>query len=167
MSRAFVKEDDGPQAAPPLLGAGLPPGAPNVVTPWSAKALADRLAAAKATREALRDATDGRSVERRSRADGEIRALEPYVLTLRVAVPPDPPERVGFGVQVTLEGDTGQRVVAIVGVDEADPARGTISFVSPLATALQGASIGDVVTVTTPRGPEEWEVIALRTLRAP
>lgn len=167
MSRAFVKEDDGPQAAPPLLGAGLPEGAPNLVTPWSHKALADRLAAAKATRESLRDATDGRSVERRSRADAEVRALEPYVLTLRVVAPPDPPERAGFGVRVSLEGEAGERVVAIVGVDEADPARGSISFVSPLATALRGASIGDVVTVNTPRGPEDWEVVALRTLRAP
>lgn len=167
MSRAFVKEDDGPSALPPLLGAALPEGTPNLATPWSARALHERLAAERAVRESLRDASDGVSVERRSRADAAIRALEPYVATLRVVDPPEPPVRAAFAVEVEIEGDPGRRVVAIVGVDEADPARGRVSFVSPLARALMGAVVGDVVTVATPRGAEEWEVTALRALRGP
>jgi hypothetical protein len=43
---------------------------------------------------------------------------------------PPPPERVGFGTRVTLEGDAGTRVVAIAGADEADPAEGRISSFS-------------------------------------
>lgn len=167
MSRAFVKEDDGPRDIGPVFGAALPEGTPNLATPWSARALAERLAAARATRESLRDASDGRSIERRARADAEIRALEPYLGSLRVVEPPDPPVRAGFAVEIDLDGDAGPRTVAIVGIDEADPARGAISFVSPMARALVGASVGDVVTVNTPRGAEEIEVVALRTLRPP
>jgi len=165
MSRAFVKENDGPSAPPPLLGAGLPEGTPNLATPWSARALQERLAAERLVRESLRDASDGVSVDRRARADAAIRALEPYVGTLRVVEPPQAPERVGFGVEVEIEGDAGRRVVSIVGVDEADPARGRVSFVSPLARALHGALPGDVVTVRLPRGAEDWEVVALRPAR--
>ena len=42
------------------------------------------------------------------------------------------------------------------------PARGRVSWISPIATALLKASVGDVVTVRTPRGPEELEVLAIR-----
>ena len=52
--------------------------------------------------------------------------------------------------------------MSIVGVDELDPARGRVSWVSPVATALLKASVGDVVTLRTPRGTEELEVVAIR-----
>jgi transcription elongation factor GreB len=49
-----------------------------------------------------------------------------------------------------------------VGVDEADPGRGDVSFRSPIAAALLGARAGDVVVSRSPRGDEELEVIAIR-----
>lgn len=158
MSRAFVKEGDGPEAVAPVFGAALPPGTPNLATPWSAAALRRRLAEARAEREALADAQDGLALGRRAEVDALIRALEPYVATLQVTPPPATPTRVGFGVEVSL--DDG-RVFAIVGVDEPDPARGRVSFLSPLARALHGASVGDTVAVRTPRGEEQLEVVAL------
>ena len=45
----------------------------------------------------------------------------------------------------------------IVGEDEADPTRGTLSYVSPLAQAIMGQTIGDAVTV----GPTEAEIVAI------
>ena len=51
--------------------------------------------------------------------------------------------------------------VSIVGV-ELDPARGGVSWISPIATALLKAQVGDVVTMRTPRGTEELEIIAIR-----
>jgi transcription elongation factor GreB len=48
--------------------------------------------------------------------------------------------------------------VSIVGVDELDPARGGVSWISPIATA----QVGDVVTMRTLRGTEELEIIAIR-----
>ena len=54
------------------------------------------------------------------------------------------------------------RTYSIVGVDEADAGRGLISWVSPLARALFKASAGDVVTLRTPGGAEEIEVVEVR-----
>ena len=51
-----------------------------------------------------------------------------------------------FGSTVTIEREDGRRqTFRIVGEDEADPAKGTISYVSPLARALTGKSVGDIV----------------------
>ena len=72
-------------------------------------------------------------------------------------------ERVYFGATVTVADESGvERIVSIVGVDELDPARGRVSWISPIATALLKASVGDVVTMRTPRGAEELEILAIR-----
>jgi transcription elongation factor GreB len=72
-------------------------------------------------------------------------------------------DRVYFGATVTVADESGgERTVSIVGVDELDPGRGRVSWISPIATALLKAQVGDVVTMRTPRGPEELEIIAIR-----
>ena len=72
-------------------------------------------------------------------------------------------DRVYFGATVTVADESGaERTVSIVGVDELDPARGRVSWISPIATALLKASVGDVVTLRTPRGNEELEILAIR-----
>ena len=60
--------------------------------------------------------------------------------------PPADCDSVRFGCQVTIERDDGRRqTFRIVGEDEADPAEGTLSYVAPLARALIGKEVGDVV----------------------
>jgi transcription elongation GreA/GreB family factor len=60
---------------------------------------------------------------------------------------------------VEIERDDGRRqTFRIVGEDEADPARGSISYVSPLARALLGKTVGDTVVVNG----AEVEVAAVR-----
>jgi transcription elongation factor GreB len=72
-------------------------------------------------------------------------------------------ERVFFGATVKYADPGGnERTVSIVGTDEVDPARGRVSWVSPIAKALLKAREGDVVTVRTPSGPEALEVIEIR-----
>jgi transcription elongation factor GreB len=72
-------------------------------------------------------------------------------------------DRVYFGATVTVADESGaERTISIVGVDELDPARGRVSWISPIATALLKASVGDAVTMRTPRGREELEVLAIR-----
>ena len=72
-------------------------------------------------------------------------------------------ERVYFGATVTYVDESGERhTVSIVGVDEIDPARGRVSWISPIGTALLKASLGDVVTLRTPRGAEEIEIVEVR-----
>jgi transcription elongation GreA/GreB family factor len=49
-----------------------------------------------------------------------------------------------------------------VGEDEADAAAGKISWVSPLARTLMGASVGDTVTWKRPAGDLELEIVSIR-----
>lgn len=70
--------------------------------------------------------------------------------------------RVFFGATVTVADiDNIERVITLVGDDEADAGAGRIGWSSPLARALRGAVIGDLRTVTLPNGPKEWEVMAI------
>ena len=50
----------------------------------------------------------------------------------------------------------------IVGEDEADPTKGSVSHVSPLARALIGKDVGDSVEVATPGGQRSYEILAIR-----
>ena len=72
-------------------------------------------------------------------------------------------DQIFFGATVTVQArTTGRRTVTIVGIDEVDPARGRISWISPVAKALLKAREGDVVTLRSPAGVEELEVLAVR-----
>jgi transcription elongation factor GreB len=71
--------------------------------------------------------------------------------------------QVFFGATVTIGNAQGEaRTVAIVGVDEIDTARGYISWVSPMARALLKTREGDTVTLRTPGGVEEIDILAIR-----
>jgi len=75
----------------------------------------------------------------------------------------DNADRVYFGATVTVGDESGAtRTVSIVGIDEIDTARGYISWISPMARALLKAREGDTVTVRTPAGNEELEVVDVR-----
>lgn len=70
--------------------------------------------------------------------------------------------RVFFGATVTLaDEDDNQRIITLVGDDEADAGAGRIGWNSPLARVLRGASVGDLRTVQLPGGAKEWEVVAI------
>src|SRR4051812_11301971 len=72
----------------------------------------------------------------------------------------DPPDKatVHFGSTVTIERDDGRRQTwRIVGEDEADPTKGTLSYVSPVARALANHKVGDVVQA----GNSEAEIVAI------
>ena len=142
MSRAFVKEQDG-DGAFEVLPEKLISEHPNLVT-------ADGLAQIDAEVARLNRAYA------EAQASGERAALNVAARDLRywtarqasaelVAAPKDTSE-VRFGSQVTIERADGRRqTFRITGEDEADPAKGSISFVSPLARALMGKGVGDEV----------------------
>jgi len=72
-------------------------------------------------------------------------------------------DRVYFGATVTVRnGRDEERTVSIVGVDEIDTTRGYISWVSPMARALLKAREGDTVTLNTPGGMEDLDVLHVR-----
>jgi transcription elongation factor GreB len=71
-------------------------------------------------------------------------------------------DQVFFGVTVTYADESGaETTVTILGVDEADSAKGQISWVSPVARALLKAKVGDVVRLVVPGGTQELEVLAV------
>ncbi len=71
-------------------------------------------------------------------------------------------DQVFFGATVTyLREDDSEVTVTIVGVDEADPDRGRISWVTPVARALLGAKAGELRRVRRPTGVEEIEVLKI------
>lgn len=73
-------------------------------------------------------------------------------------VEPEGDDTVRFGMTVDIEDDDGKSARwTIVGEDEADPAKGTISHVSPMAQALFGKRVGDTATVNG----REWEIVGL------
>jgi transcription elongation factor GreB len=71
-------------------------------------------------------------------------------------------EVVRFGATVTYQDELGaEKLITIVGVDEIDLDRKHISWRSPIARALIGAKVGDFVTVHSPKGAEEIEIISV------
>jgi transcription elongation factor GreB len=72
-------------------------------------------------------------------------------------------EQVFFGATVTYRDSQGlARTISIVGQDEVDPPRGRVSWISPVARALNQARTGSVVSVKTPAGTEQLEVLEVR-----
>jgi transcription elongation factor GreB len=70
--------------------------------------------------------------------------------------------RVYFGATVTIaDEDDIQRMLTIVGNDEADAGMGLVGWDSPIARALRGAGVGDLRRITLPGGEREYEVIAI------
>jgi transcription elongation factor GreB len=68
--------------------------------------------------------------------------------------------QVFFGATARVRARSGEeRSVTIVGADEVDPARGRVSWISPVAAALLKARVGDVVTLRTPAGVEQLEIL--------
>jgi transcription elongation factor GreB len=70
--------------------------------------------------------------------------------------------RVLFGAKVTLADENDeQRVITLVGDDEADAGAGLVSWNSPIARAVRGAKVGDARIVRLPGGEREYEIIAI------
>ena len=96
--------------------------------------------------------------------DRRINWLSERLAAANVLDPARQPDRsrVFFGATVTLadEGDT-ERVVTLVGEDEADAGAGLISWNSPIARAVRGATLGDVRRVMLPSGEREFEIVGI------
>ncbi len=140
MSSAFVKEDDD---APEEFPERPISSAPNLVTPEGLAAIEAEIEQLEA---ALAEAGDDRS--ERARIGRDLRYWTARRGSAQVMPPPDGADRVQFGSTVTIDRDDGRRqTFRIVGEDEADPERGTLSHVSPLARELMGKSVGAVARV--------------------
>jgi len=180
MSKAFTKEPDAPEDddLEPEQAAGEPI-VRNYITPAGHRRLKDELAqlweaerpklvetvawaAANGDRSENADYTYGK--RRLREVDRRIRFLARRLDAAEVVDNAGKDhDQVFFGATVTYADRAGrERTVSIVGIDEVDPARGRVSWVSPVAKALLKAREGDTVTVQTPAGAEEVDVVGIR-----
>lgn len=159
MSVAFTKEDSAETAAETMLPGRPVPEGPNLVTAAGLVALERQVDEARAAYDAALAIEDVN--ERRRQAANPFRDLRYFAERLRTAqlVPvSDSSETVTFGCRVTFSRDDGRvQSYVIVGEDEADPKAGSISFASPIARALLGKGVGEVVSL----GDGELEIVAI------
>ena len=98
--------------------------------------------------------------EKQSFVEGRINELEGKVGGAEVIDAPSGGDRVTFASTVRLEDDAGKEMrYWIVGSDEADPAKGRISILAPLARTLIGKRVGDSVTAQLPGGKKTFEIL--------
>lgn len=100
--------------------------------------------------------------EKQSFIEGRIMELEVKVAHAEVIDPPTNGDRVTFGSTVRLQDADGKEVrYWIVGSDEAEPTKGRISIMSPLARTLIGKEVGQAVTAQLPSGKKTYEILAV------
>jgi len=182
MNKAFTREvdrdvedDDGDIEAPVLPG-----GAKNYITASGHRRLRDELkalldderpkivetvswAAKNGDRSENGDYLYGK--KRLREIDRRIRFLTKRLDIVEVVDPAvhHGNDQVFFGATVRFASDHGEeRTIRILGVDEAESARGEVSWVAPIARALLKARVGDEVKLVTPRGVETIEVLEVR-----
>lgn len=177
MNKAFVKEtdheddEDIPHAAP------LPAGTKNYITPAGYEALRSELAvlmleerpamvkvvswaASNGDRSENGDYLYGK--KRLREIDRRMRFLTKRLEIAEIVDPSAQPnqDQIFFGATVVYIDPEGvEYKITIVGVDEAEPLQGKISWVSPVARALIKAREGDVVTLRTPGGIQDLDII--------
>lgn len=145
MSVAFTKESDAEAVAADLPDRPIPAHA-NLVTAHGLAQIDAELASARAAYTAAQ-AGDAISADRTAmaRATRDLRYWAARRASAQLIEPPAGQTTVVFGNRVTFERADGRtQSFAIVGDDEADPAAGSVSYVSPLARALIGKGVGDV-----------------------
>jgi transcription elongation factor GreB len=172
---ASERDDEGPDEPP-----ALPAGVRNYMTPQGFQRLRDEFqllmrverpkvvevvawAAANGDRSENGDYIYGK--RRLREIDRRIRFLTKRLEISQVVDPAQQKnlDQVFFGATVTYRNArAAERTIMIVGVDEADLARGQVSWVSPIARALLKAREGDTVELRTPAGLERLEVLAIR-----
>jgi transcription elongation GreA/GreB family factor len=144
MSVAFTREEDYEASAADLPDRPISPY-PNLVTSPGLAQLDAALAAARGAYAAAQT-EGGVSTDRTAmaRATRDLRYYGARRASAQVMDAPFSSDRVAFGCAVTFEREDGRtQTFRIVGEDEANPAAGSVSYVSPLAQALLGKTVGE------------------------
>ncbi|MFO1462466.1 MAG: transcription elongation factor GreB [bacterium] len=179
MSKAFVTGGDEPPEEEELPEQPVPKGEKNYLTPAGAARLQAELhdllhrqrpeltavvawAAGNGDRSENADYIYGK--RRLREIDRRIRFLTKRLENAEIVDPTTVrSEQVFFGATVTVEDEDGVRkTYSIVGIDEADPGRGKISWISPLTRALLRARVGDLVQFRSPKGLRELEILEIQ-----
>jgi len=163
VSRAFLNEDKFELAGDELIERPISPH-PNYVTPTGFKQLQEQATRLEALRRQLIARKDDPfALQQKAEVERDLRYYSARLESAMVVdLAAQPANEVRFGAIVSVEDEEGeQHEFAIVGEDEADVAKNKVSWVSPLARALVGARVGDVVKWRRPVGDMELEIIGL------
>jgi transcription elongation GreA/GreB family factor len=155
MSRAFVKEqDDAPEE---LLERPVSHN-PNFVTARGLRLIEEEL---EALRKAMAQAQVRDDKPAVARAARDLRYWQHRRASAQLVAPPAEMKAVAFATRVAIKRDDDRRqLFAIVGEDEADPAKGLIAYASPMARALLGKAVGEFAEA--PGG--EVEIVGLEAV---
>ena len=178
MNKAFTKESEFDDLAEPIaeLRDVLPPGTPNYVTPDGARRVREELRSLIEVEKPRLEGQVGRTGGADGARDKEAQAtarrrlrevnahipfLEDHVGRFQVVDPAgQSTEQVRFGARVTVMDEDGdERTYLICGVDEAEPAIGRVSWISPIAKTLIGHEVGDEVILRLPKREQTLEII--------
>ena len=167
MSRGFVKEGD--QEEVPLVPqrAYLPEGVPNFVTSNGMEELLAEKEALIQERENLNIANENEKRLAINFINAKLQLLNNRIAEARIVETEEQQkDEVTFGATVTLKNATTGKFqnFQIVGVDEADIARGKVSFISPVARALINKKVGERITLKRDRADIVFEVIEISYL---
>ena len=155
MSRAFTREDDNENA---IADIGERPVSPhrNLVTEPGLAQIEDEIADLRRELAKAEAASDRQRIATLSR---DLRYWSSRRENAELSVPDPDSDVVRFGMTVTIEDEDGKRKSwKLVGEDEADAAKGSVSHVSPMAQALFGKAIGEVAVVNG----KEWEIVGIK-----
>lgn len=147
MSVAFTREEDYESTAADLPDRPISPH-PNLVTPEGLAQIETALAEARAAMSSAKAGGDV-SADRTAmaRATRDLRYWASRRASAQLVERGEDDGSLRFGDRVTFEREDGRRqTFRIVGEDEADPAKGSVSWISPLGQALLGRSVGDEAT---------------------
>lgn len=129
-------------------------------------AVINAIAEARAQGDLSENAEYDAAKEKQGFIEGRIADLEGKLSSAQIVDPTTLAQdgRVVFAATVDLENlETGEKVsYQIVGLDEADIKESKVSFTSPIARALIGKTVGDVIEVAAPSGAKEYEILNVR-----
>ena len=168
MNKAFTRETETEEALPEFVDA-LPPGMKNYMTPEGVARLKDEFRRLRdverlkliASKEDAPDKKRLREIEQR---------IQYIAQRLQITEIVDPrrqknSDEIYFGASVTyVDGAGGKHIVRIVGIDVARQELGEVSWVSPIARALNGAGEGEVVKFFNPSGIQEIKILKIEYL---
>ena len=153
MNKAFVNDDDEGQIDV-LPDREIPPH-PNLVT---AEGLAQIERMQAELSKQLTDAEAGEDLNAQAHIARDLRYWTARRSNAELVPTPKDKSKVAFGLRVTIKRDDGRKqTFRVVGLDEADPEKGTLSYISPMAKALMGKTAGEVVHV----GQGDAEIVAI------
>ena len=153
MNKAFVNDDDEGQIDV-LPDREIPPH-PNLVTAEGLAQIENMQAELSRQLTAAEGGDDANTVAHIAR---DLRYWTARRSNAELVSPPKSNSKVAFGLRVTIRRDDGRKqTFRVVGLDEADPEKGSLSYISPMAKALLGKGVGDVVHV----GQGDVEIVAI------